>query len=374
MEFIVDNENNLKYKKSNSVIILGDNVSIFGFTIDKDSSIHLVYLQKNGALNYIIFKDDKIIESIIGNFDTRSNTYNQIEILIVNNQINLFYSYSNIINANIYTIHHVVINDKNQEKFNVIRYVSKKKERSFSVSNDSIGNIHLLYNTVSENFSYIYYTYFNPYKNQWLNSPTKLSSIENYNEYPTIYVDSKDNIHCIYWEHKDNSYYLRIKRMTQGGRDMYKWNSIQIPKIIEDIAKLEIHEMNNLLTINTDNIELVSRDYGMTYTEGLFIEKSDIKVTRKDEFVEDKSIVEIDNSEDKEDLEPLILELKVSYDELKEIDNENRTILEQLILNEDDIKLKLNSILDELASINSRVNGLEEAIKNSKSGFRSFFS
>ncbi|TJX13354.1 hypothetical protein E9840_09960 [Tissierella creatinini] len=374
MEFIVDNENNLKYKKLNSVIILDENVSISGFTIDKDSSIHLVYLQKNGALNYIIFKDDKMIKSIIGNFDTKSNTYNQIEILIVNNQINLFYSYSNIINANIYTIHHIVINDKNQEKFNVIRYVSKKKERSFSVSSDSIGNIHLLYNTVSENFSYIYYTYFNPYKNQWLNSPSKLSSIESYNEYPTMYVDSKDNIHCIYWEYKNNTYYLRIKRMTQGGRDMYKWNNIQIPKVIEDIPKLEIHEINNLLTINTDNIKLVSMDYGMTYSEDLSIEKLDIKVRRKNECEEDESIVETNNSEDKVNLEPLIHELKVSYDELKEINNENKTILEQLILNEDDIKLKLHGILDELASINSRVNGLEEAIKNSKSGFRSFFS
>ena len=80
MDFLLDREKNLKYYKGQDFdkgSLLDENVLVYGVTEDRDSSIHLVYLQENGSLNYIIFKDDKMIESLIGNFDTRSNSYNQ---------------------------------------------------------------------------------------------------------------------------------------------------------------------------------------------------------------------------------------------------------------------------------------------------------
>lgn len=388
MEFLLDKEHNLKYAQSNNFeefSLLDENVRIFGITHGKDSSTHLVYLKSDGALNYVIFKDGKIIESIIGNFDTRSNTYNQIEILIIKGKINIFYSYSNIINANIYTIHHVIINDENQEKYNIIRYVSKKREKSFSVSNDSSGNIHLLYNTVSESFSHIYYTYFNPYKNQWLNSPTKLSTSDSISDNPYIMVDSKDNIHSFYWDRKNGSYYLRVKRMSQSGKDMYKWYDIKLARVIEDSPRLKIQEKNDLIYVETDNLILVSEDYGITYKEEIPLEEFPIE---KNTFLENNiNPLEIDLLEDnnlpdsnsdnilnEDGLDNYLNELKESYQEIKDSNNENKIILEELILNEEDIKLKINTLLEELESINSSISRLEEALKDSKSGFRRLFS
>lgn len=383
MEFLLDNENKLKYAKSGingETYLLDENVIIFGYTYGRDNSTHLVYLQKTGSLNYLLFKDGKITESLIGNFDTRSNSYNQIEILMIKNRINIFYSYSNVINANIYTIHHVIINDKDQAKYNIIRYVSKKKERSFSVSNDSSGKIHLLYNTISETFSHIYYTYFNPYKNQWLNSPTKLSSLDAISKNPTIFVDSKENIHSSYWDFKDGSYYLRIKRMAQAGKDMYKWQDIKLPRIVEDSPSLEIKENNELIYIESDNSLLVSEDYGLTYSEKIPIEKNDLAYNTINSLDKNLLVEEnLTNSDtdiilDEDELRASLDELKESYQEIKEFDNENRIILEQIILNEEDIRLKLNTLLEELATINSSINSLEKALKDSKSGLRKFFS
>lgn len=383
MEFLLDNENKLKYAKSEisgETYLLDENVIIFGYTYGRDNSTHLVYLQKTGSLNYLLFKDGKITESLIGNFDTRSNSYNQIEILMIKNRINIFYSYSNVINANIYTIHHVIINDKDQAKYNIIRYVSKKKERSFSVSNDSSGKIHLLYNTISETFSHIYYTYFNPYKNQWLNSPTKLSSLDAISKNPTIFVDSKENIHSSYWDFKDGSYYLRIKRMAQAGKDMYKWQDIKLPRIVEDSPSLEIKENNELIYIESDNSLLVSEDYGLTYSEKIPIEKNDLAYNTINSLDKNLLVEEnLTNSDtdiilDEDELRASLDELKESYQEIKEFDNENRIILEQIILNEEDIRLKLNTLLEELATINSSINSLEKALKDSKSGLRKFFS
>lgn len=383
MEFLLDNENKLKYAKSEisgETYLLDENVIIFGYTYGRDNSTHLVYLQKTGSLNYLLFKDGKITESLIGNFDTRSNSYNQIEILMIKNRINIFYSYSNVINANIYTIHHVIINDKDQAKYNIIRYVSKKKERSFSVSNDSSGKIHLLYNTISETFSHIYYTYFNPYKNQWLNSPTKLSSLDAISKNPTIFVDSKENIHSSYWDFKDGSYYLRIKRMAQAGKDMYKWQDIKLPRIVEDSPSLEIKENNELIYIESDNSLLVSEDYGLTYSEKIPIEKNDLAYNTINSLDKNLLVEEnLTNSDtynilDEDELRASLDELKESYQEIKEFDNENRIILQQIILNEEDIRLKLNTLLEELATINSSINSLEKALKDSKSGLRKFFS
>lgn len=383
MEFLLDNENKLKYAKSGingETYLLDENVIIFGYTYGRDNSTHLVYLQKTGSLNYLLFKDGKITESLIGNFDTRSNSYNQIEILMIKNRINIFYSYSNVINANIYTIHHVIINDKDQAKYNIIRYVSKKKERSFSVSNDSSGKIHLLYNTISETFSHIYYTYFNPYKNQWLNSPTKLSSLDAISKNPTIFVDSKENIHSSYWDFKDGSYYLRIKRMAQAGKDMYKWQDIKLPRIVEDSPSLEIKENNELIYIESDNSLLVSEDYGLTYSEKIPIEKNDLAYNTINSLDKNLLVEEnLTNSDtdiilDEDELRASLDKLKESYQEIKEFDNENRIILEQIILNEEDIRLKLNTLLEELATINSSINSLEKALKDSKSGLRKFFS
>ena len=383
MEFLLDNENKLKYAMSKiheESYLLDENVMIFGYTYGKDDSTHLVYLQKNGALNYVLFKDGKINESLIGNFDTRSNSYNQIEILMIKDRINIFYSYSNVINANIYTIHHVIINGKDQEKYNIIRYVSKKKEKSFSVSNDSSGNIHLLYNTVSESFSHIYYTYFNPYKNQWLNSPTKLSSSDTISKNPTIMVDSKENIHCIFWDLKNESYSLRIKRMAQVGKDVYKWLDIKTPRVIEDSPMISISEKNHIIYIETDNFILLSEDYGLTYVEDSLFEENNPAQNNINSLENDLSKDDDLNNNlekdlnDDDNIESALNELRESYQEIKEFNNENRLMLENLLLNEEDIRLKLNTLLEELALINSSINSLEEATRNPKSGLKKFFS
>lgn len=383
MEFLLDNENKLKYAMSKiheESYLLDENVMIFGYTYGKDDSTHLVYLQKNGTLNYVLFKDGKINESLIGNFDTRYNSYNQIEILMIKDRINIFYSYSNVINANIYTIHHVIINGKDQEKYNIIRYVSKKKEKSFSVSNDSSGNIHLLYNTVSESFSHIYYTYFNPYKNQWLNSPTKLSSLDAISKNQTIMVDSKENIHCIFWDLKNESYSLRIKRMAQVGKDVYKWLDIKTPRVIEDSPMISISEKNHIIYIETDNFILLSEDYGLTYVEGSLFEENNPAQNNINSLENDLSKDDDLNNNlekdlnDDDNIESALKELRESYEEIKEFNNENRLMLENLLLNEEDIRLKLNTLLEELALINSSINSLEEATRNPKSGLKKFFS
>lgn len=391
MKFSLDSSGNLKYNKSNSndeQFLLDENVLIYGKTKDNESSIHLVYLQKNGALNYVLFKDGKIHESLIGNFDTRSNSYNQIEVLWIKNRLNIFYSYSNIINANIYTLHHVIIDEKSQEKYNIIRFASKKREKSFTVSNDTNGIIHLLYNTVSENFSYIYYTYFNPYKGQWLNSPTKLSSSDHFSLYPTILVDSKDNIHSTFWELKDSRYSLKIYRMSQLGKEMYKWFEVQIPPTIEDNLQTRIYEEASNIVIKTNSSKLISKDYGLNYLadnisfEGeqslkgdIILEQYNPPLGKIEELANAYTNLLKENSlllDD--DQTPLMKsDLELYLDEFKESNNENKLILQQILLNQSEIKHQLQDVMHDLTLLNTSIDTLENVLKNSKSSFRKWF-
>ena len=365
MKFLLDVEGSLKYTFSREdsyieSILIDVNVLIFDYDKDGYNTIHLIYLKKDGNLNYVIIKDKEVSKSVIGKFDTKANSYNQISILKVNSKINIIYSYSNVINSNIYTLHHVVLANNIEQKNTIIRYVSKKKDISFMVDSDSSGNLHLFYNTISNNFSYIYYTYFNPFSNRWLSNPIKLSNSDSYSEYPSIYVDSYDNIHGTWWEKKSNMFLLRYTRMSSAGKEKFKWNDINIPTIAQEKPMSIISEEESILMIFGDLYSLKSYDYGLNWA------KDEKKLVLDKPMVENLSSTR-DVSNNKEFVEPKSLDkIDTQYEE--KID------LEQIQLNQIELELYINNIMDDLLNLKSRVSTLEDNTKNTKSFFKRFFS
>lgn len=368
MKFLLEADGILKCKEiagfdENKNNLIGEDVQVYGYTRYKDDTIHLIYLQRNGNLNYVIFGDGEKKESIVGSFDTKSNTYSQISVLVIKGNINLFYSYSNVINSNIYTLHHVVITSKNEEKHTIIRYISKKKNLSFTVDSDSNGNIHLLYNTVSESYSYIFYTYFNPYKKSWLTTPIKLSNSDRNNEYPFIYVDTKDNIHGICWEISFNGYTLKYYRMSSFGKEMYKWNEINIPNITQKEKPLSnIHELDNVILIDCNIYTLISEDYGITWA-------------KKDrEFVLDEHNPILEAATNANPIAIIDDSSSSNTFEKDEEVNLDKYIIDQILFNQEDMRLLLTNIIDEQLIIKSQLSALSENNNSSKNSFKKFFS
>lgn len=363
MKFLLELDGRLKYTKSTEhdaeQFLIDENVLLYDHTVDKIGLYHLIYLQRNGNLNYVLFIDGRMKESKLSKFDTRSNSYNQVAILIIKERINIFYSYTNVINANINTLHHIVMNANGQEKYNIIKFVSRKKGNSFAVGSDMSGNIHLYYNTVSDSFSYIFYTYFNPFKNQWLTSPIKLSTSEKHCEFPLIFVDSNDNIHGAWWEKVSNGYTLKVRKMSSQGKEMFKWNEVIIPPVIQDFPDGKIYENNNMIIIECKTITLVSKDNGITYINEEIVQN---------ECVEDLSDDTIDDFNT-----PLAIEGPNFLDILDKIDD-NRVIIEQILLDQSETKISLNNLIEQYQKINQKISDLEEALKSSKSGLKKFFS
>lgn len=361
MKFLLESNGSLKYTNDaeyddTKSILVDQQVMIYDYCNESNDSLHLVYLQLNGTLNHVLFKGGRMTESIIGKFDTKSNQYTQISILLINGKINIFYSYSNVINSNIYTLHHVIITNNKQDKYNIIKYVSKKQDHSFVVDSDSGGNIHLFYNTVSENFSYIFYTYFNPYKNQWLSNPVKLSNSENHSEHPGIYVDNKDNIHGVLWERNPNGFLLKYKRMSSAGKNMFKWSDISIPTIIQEDPESIIYQKEGNIIIECKSYILVSNDDGMSWI------KEDKKIVLKEEESPSNNFNMVEE-----------VDVEVIEEDEEVIDNHKYNI-DMILLNQDAIKLLIESIMDEQHTLRSKVESLEEDLKSSKTGFKKFFS
>lgn len=276
--FELDNIGSLSYKVYSMDFELMDkyfleenNVLKYCIVLDNLNNIKLAYLMKNGELHLNTLKGDKWDNSIIAYFDTKSNRYNQFEMLFIKDKLHLIYTYANLINSNIYTIQHIIYDNNIEEKHNIIRYVSRKLGDPFTIDVDNLETIHLLYNTVTNNESYIFHSYYSPYTRGWSNNPKELSSRDSQNISPYLFIDSESNLHGIWIEKNKNLNTIKYLRMPTKGKEKYIWKPIKISYIFPQDNRPIIYEENSLLKIvYTSNNELSfisSSDYGLSWSK-----------------------------------------------------------------------------------------------------------
>lgn len=244
--------------------VLSKEVLIYDF--EKNADIfHCIYLQKNGDLVYCRIQNQEITKTLIGKFDIGTNHYHKIALLIINSKLNIFYSYSNLVNSNIYTLQHIIYNREMENRYNIMRFVSNKREDIFSVVDDSHGNIHLLYNTSSTSYSYIYYTSFNIFNKRWINDPIKVSNDSENCVNPYLFSDKQGNIHGIWWEKKEKDYLLKYSRLNMHRNKKSKWQKIIIPSFYSDDANCKVNLEGNVINIDSGIKKIVSKDLGLSW-------------------------------------------------------------------------------------------------------------
>ncbi len=381
--------------------ISNNNVIKFNLTLDAKNRINLIYLLKSGDLIQSINDGSSWTDLQIGKLDTRSNKYHQLEVLCISNKINIIYSLSNYINSEIISIQHLILNDKGLEQINVIKYVLRKAYNEFSLGFDDIGNIHLIYNTTTNFESYIYHSFYSPYRGSWSGNPKELSSRGKDNLMPYLFVDSRSNVHTGWLEKEDNHYKLKYSRMPNKGKDKYIWQDIDIPISLDNIFTPIIFERDGVIIIlyyDEESItSLASRDFGDTWTnkvsrkisntskfirfsypstmDGKLIVKNLLAINSKIDNLEDLYLDGIINSDKKKaslesisgDILDLPLDQRDDIVEKPEVSShipfdkeELRSMIYELITEETDIlKQILNyqeEILEELESIKKMKN------------------
>ncbi|NLN14840.1 MAG: hypothetical protein GX185_04455 [Tissierellia bacterium] len=244
---------------------LADEVLNYALCLDGSNRINLIYLLAGGELMLKIMDGDEWIDSQIALLDTKSNFYQQFELLHISNKLHFIFSASNYINSQLITIYHLIINKKIERK-NVIKYVLRKDYCHFSLGYDDFGTIHLLYNTKTNFDSYIYYTFYSPYRGVWTMNPKEMSSRGKENSEPYLFVDSKSNIHALWLEEARGQYRVRLAKMAISGKDKYIWQYVNLNHNFNSCVRPLIYEMEGqlrLLCYDDKSIRsFSSRDFG----------------------------------------------------------------------------------------------------------------
>ncbi|WMM23275.1 hypothetical protein RBU61_09935 [Tissierella sp. MB52-C2] len=409
--------------KLQSNFLFDKNILKYSTLIDENDFIHLVALLNTGELNYYKYINDEWVKDNIAKFDLKSNLYNQIKILIIKDNLHIIYNYSNIINSNIWTIQHVVLNDKNGEKHNAIRYISKRVADPFFVDVDSSGNIHVVYKTYINNDSQIYHGFYNPFTRTWSSVSKHISSSDFNNIFPFLFIDSQNNLHILWIEESINKLNLKYLRMKGSGKEKYIWKEISLPHISLSKNQPIIFEENNKLKLiyfsNDSMILSSSKDYGDSWVREeimplpqnisiakvnsnilpsenqikygylnildkpifYFLElysKSSIltydKATSESESINEDTNIEVDEKKSHElvDINP------ISFHDLMEVDKklekiiENQYILTKILDNQLNIENNLSNIQ---INIENKLDDIQKSIdSNKKSFFNNFFN
>lgn len=415
--FELDSIGSLSYKIYNMSFDLVDRYFIeeksvlkYSIVLDSFNNILLAYLMKNGELHLNTYKDEKWNNSIIGYFDTKSNRYNQFEILYLKEKLHLIYTYANLINSNIYTIQHIIYDNKIEEKHNIIRYVSRKLGDPFTIDIDSLETIHLLYNTITNNDSYIFHSFYSPYTKSWSNNPKELSSPDSQNLTPYLFVDTQSNLHGVWIEKSKSNNSLKYLRMATKGKEKYIWKPINIPHISPENNRPIIYEEDSMLKIlytrNDELFYISSVDFGISWSKEVLVKTEDsisiINVTSSTKLFpslkakhilgkgginpgvyllntisNNKSLTKDVNSEI-----DLIVETPIDtiveepdYKEIEQIKEETFKIdflweeIENVRESQRELKLILNRILEQEEFILDNIKKINASLENNKSSF-----
>lgn len=238
-------------------------------TLTKKNRIHLISLLKNGDLVYSLNNEEKWSKNLIGKLDTKSNIYKYLNLCLIEGKINIFYTYANLINQNLWTIEQIIRTENRWTKIRVNTILSEKLPGPFYVDYDKFENIHLIFKARGKNSDHIYYTFYNSFVKKWNGIPEKISSSNTNNLFPYLFIDSKNNIHAIWSTLISKDYTLNYKKLTTMGQDKYRWKIINLPNINNINFTPIIIENNKILKIifiKDDKINyLYSKDYGNSW-------------------------------------------------------------------------------------------------------------
>lgn len=247
-----------------------EKIIMYSATIDSNDTLYLVVLNDSGDLICYKYVEEIWSPQKITKFDLHSNLYNQLEISAIQNDIHILYNYSNLINSNVWTIQHIIYNDGIKKMYNAIRYLSKRYPEPFVFDIDSIGNIHLIYQSNIQNLQ-IHYGFYSPFSSKWSYKNQKISEDNVSSISPNIFIDSNDTIHLTWIEKKDDNLSLNYHKMESRGKQNYIWRKMNLPKISSldlDSNPILFEEKGNLkyiYTFNNNLYLLLSKDYGETW-------------------------------------------------------------------------------------------------------------
>lgn len=277
-------------------LVSEDKIISFSIDIDYNDRIHLIYLNSEGKIYYLLYSSNKWAKKLLTQLDIKSNYYNHLTLKLNKEKVHIFLSFSNLINKKVWTIQHLIGTKGNWEKMNVISFTSSKMMPLYSLDFDKFDNIHMLYSSSLEGLQVIQYINFNSSSKKWCQVPQLITKPELINSNPQILVDLKDNIHILWLTHDGNLSRVKYKRFSGLNVNKNTWKEESTSELYSDKLHPVIFQYKdsiNILSIFNNEIKcLTSNDYGYHWHE-----KEICHITEKSKICNAKYL--INNTSDK---------------------------------------------------------------------------
>lgn len=345
-ELIIDKYNvNGSLKQSSDVVIT--DIIDFSLDIDNDDKIHLITLNKQGILKYLILIKDKWNDTILTKFDLNSNKYKFLTLFFNNGKVNIFYCSCNIINMNLWRIDHILNNDNKWEKKTVTNIYTQQFLSPFYIDADNKGNIHLIYKSCVNDKQQVYHSLYNLFVGKWQTYPKKISNPEYDNSHHYLFIDSNNTLHIIWSVIKDGNMELTYNLISPNTIERNKRSIINLPISTVNATYPIIFEINGELRMlfrqNNSIKELISYDYGFSW----FNDKND------NEYRYELSILRYSTNFQNE---KLTLKTNMIYGYIGDsilLHSINNTNIKQEKVNTLDVRSNKSSFLDDVSPINN---------------------
>ncbi|WP_155848356.1 hypothetical protein [Caldisalinibacter kiritimatiensis] len=249
--------------------LIENNIMDFSIDIDKNDRFHLLCITKKGDLQYYIYVNGKWLKNTLTKLNVKSNHYKYLTVKFVKNSIHIFYSYSNLINSQIWTIVHIVGYKDKWEKKNIISITPGKFMSPFFIDYDKFDNIHLIYSNMYKGIQHIYYTSFSSFLKRWMPAPKKISDLSADNIHPYMFIDRRNTVHVVWSILDHEKIKLQYKQLPSSKNYKNNWKNIKLPSISSKCTFPLVFESNNNLKIqykaNNQLNSLISDNYGATW-------------------------------------------------------------------------------------------------------------
>jgi len=268
--------------------------------IDNNGNVHMVWYDYRGGDQEIYYKKLDNNGNIIVD-DTRLTNYSGPSLnpsIAIDNDNNVHVVWLDYRDGGRRGIYYTKLNNDGNIIVNDIR-LTAHPSMSYdpSIAIDSHNNIHIIWSEYEDGDVEIYYEKLDNNGNTLVDDK-RLTEDPERSENPSIAIDSKDNVHIVWQDYRDGNYEVYYKRLDNNG------NTIVPDKILLD-NDAKSSEYPSIAIDSKDNIHIVWQDYRdgnadvyyKNFSEDIEdIERvEDVRLTNDSESSESPSIV-IDNN------------------------------------------------------------------------------
>ncbi|WP_432665356.1 hypothetical protein R9X47_03645 [Wukongibacter baidiensis] len=173
------------------------NIRDFSICVDSSDIIHIICLDTSNKLIHFFYKDRKWRKRFITNLVLQPSKLRDLKVYFSKNSLNIIFLKLENPKSDTWKILHLSISKNSWKSYEIGDMYFDKYLYPYKADMDTNGNIHLIYRSLRDGKSVLYYRMFNTYHSKW-SLAAKLSSKAYDTINMNILCDTNDFIHVVW--------------------------------------------------------------------------------------------------------------------------------------------------------------------------------